>query len=537
MTTVSDLLRPEPKRDRWGRYLITDANDPDKPAKAHTRATTWAKTLEDTYNLEQWGNRMIALGMAKRPDLVMGAAACTPEDKQTLNQLCKQAKDAAGGGARAVVGTALHRVTQRVDMGEKFEIPDMFKKDVAAYLDLLASHNIKIIRDYIERVVVIPDLGVAGTFDRVVEYNGELLIADVKTGDGLDYAWLAIAIQLALYANASTIWDTVEEIHHPMPKVSPTEGLVFHVPAGAGTAELYKVDLSIGWTAALLCGQVRDLRNSKGLSSYVDLSPPHLALVPDIESRESILGGDSVDSEGSPAAPQVGRNTEASAPDPLVTDLSAPADTPAIDLSVTADSPETVLISEDPAPTTLEVSENSTPASPQGLETDVPALRAFVMKRLQAIKDVGGDALATVGGLWPDGLGTLKNKDDHTEAELDQIIAVLWDVENRFQLPFPDMDPRVEAEAFERIKARFPEEPESTVEVAVDDTPADPEACEGVIFALQQATPDVLAEVQKVCKAQGVPNLKSGKATTAHLTLVLDTLDSLEKGDMATASA
>src|SRR5574338_583746 len=76
--TMDDLngavaeMRPEPKRDRYGRYLIPH---PDTGKEtAWTRATTFAKTVSDTFGLTKWELRMVSLGLAKRPDLLAQVA-------------------------------------------------------------------------------------------------------------------------------------------------------------------------------------------------------------------------------------------------------------------------------------------------------------------------------------------------------------------------------------------------------------------------------------------------------------------------------
>ncbi len=485
MTTAADLLRPEPKRDRWGRYLITPADGGN--AKAHTRATTWAKTLEDTYSLEQWGNRMIVLGLASRPDLIAGAAACTIEDKSTLNSLAKQAKDAVASGAKATMGTALHRVTQRRDVGEDFEVPSMFVDDVKAYEQLLAGSGIEIIPELVERIVVLPDITVAGTFDRLVRHEGKIKVADLKTGS-VDYAWLAIAIQLALYANAATMYDPITETHEPMPEVDKTEGLVLHVPYGSATAHLYRVDLTAGWEAARLCGKVRDLRNHKGLAELV--------------------------SEPVGTVPEVAQPT-----------LDLPAATPPA-----ADSPQVV---ETPAIDSPQVVETAVSDSPQVVETPAPAtLREWIIQRLRVIIETGHAAAVAKG--WPDGLPTLKASDAHTDEELDLVAAVLTQIESEAQLPFPEHeDPRTVAV---RAQAVAEEAAEAKLRVAFPgitdelDEIAPKGDCENVIFALKQATPEVLAGVQEICKASSVPNLQSGRATQRHLEIVLAALDTVEKG-------
>ncbi len=55
----------EPKRDRYGRYVIIPATG--GKAKSYTRATTIAETLDDRYNLELWKMRQVAGMMTYLP--------------------------------------------------------------------------------------------------------------------------------------------------------------------------------------------------------------------------------------------------------------------------------------------------------------------------------------------------------------------------------------------------------------------------------------------------------------------------------------
>ena len=107
--------RPEPRRDRYGRYLIKPAGG-GKP-KAYTRATTWAKALDDQGGLINWSMRMCALGLVTRKDLYAQVAAARKDDRDALSKLVENAKEAGGGSEGAGLGTAEHKFTERVDLG------------------------------------------------------------------------------------------------------------------------------------------------------------------------------------------------------------------------------------------------------------------------------------------------------------------------------------------------------------------------------------------------------------------------------------
>ena len=258
MTAANQLLRPEPKRNRWGQYLIG--------GKPHTRVTTFAATIENRHNLEKWLQRMVAVGLTQRPDLYAQVAAHA-DDKTKLNRLCDDAIEAAKGSAGANVGTALHAFTEQVDLGIDVNIPAPWDADVAAYTATLAASGVHVDRKMVERIVVNDTYGIAGTFDRLVTVDGWPLpvIADLKTAATLDYSWHEIAVQLACYANADRLYDPATDKTSPMPEVDKVRALVIHLPAGQATCTLHTVDIAAGWYAAELCGAVREWRGVKEL--------------------------------------------------------------------------------------------------------------------------------------------------------------------------------------------------------------------------------------------------------------------------------
>lgn len=256
-------LRPEPKRDQYQRYLLPDPYTGKE--QAWTRATTIAGTLADRFALEQWGNRMAVLGIAARPDLYALAASCVPEDKKQLNQIVEDAQEAAKSRSSANLGTALHRILERIDSGEDLDAPATWQPDVDAYCTTLADNAVQIMPEHIERIVVLPKAKVAGTLDRLVMIDGLPVVADLKTGkDVVTHGMGDIAIQLAIYANASHMWNG--NGYDPMPFVDKTRALVIHLPVGEGRCDLYWVDIEAGKEAARLAFQVRDWRKRKGLA-------------------------------------------------------------------------------------------------------------------------------------------------------------------------------------------------------------------------------------------------------------------------------
>jgi len=78
-TITDELAAPQARRDKLGRYPGHRPGDAEMVS--YTRATTVAKTLDDTSNLEKWSGRMVALGLAARPDLLALVAAAEADDR------------------------------------------------------------------------------------------------------------------------------------------------------------------------------------------------------------------------------------------------------------------------------------------------------------------------------------------------------------------------------------------------------------------------------------------------------------------------
>lgn len=248
---------PEIPRDRYGRPLVAPPEG-GKPVP-YTRVTTFVGCLEDTTNLDKWKQRMVALGLASRPDLVLAVAAHR-NDKTKLNKVVDEAREAAAASAAATTGTALHAFTEQLDRGEDIGVvPAAFQADLDAYVTTTAP----LTPVHIEQFTVHDGLRVAGTPDRVVEYEGGLYIADVKTGS-IQWGMAKIAMQLAVYAN-SLLYDIASGERDSL-NVDTRRALVTHLPAGTGRCELVWVDIAAGWQAVQVAAKVREHRAHKAWS-------------------------------------------------------------------------------------------------------------------------------------------------------------------------------------------------------------------------------------------------------------------------------
>lgn len=237
-------------------------------SREYTRVTTFAEALQDSSALTRWKMRRVALGAGRRPDYVMTAASLTAEDRDrdALDDVAEKMLEASGPNA-ADVGTAVHAFTDRIDRGEELgAVPEQYVATLDAY-----RHVTSVLR-FVEWEcrTVCDELETGGTPDRlgfcsIPDPDGEtdaLRVIDTKTGR-VDYSAGKFSTQLAIYrrsrkyhpgTGARTSW---EELHgQPVSRW----GLVVHVPAGAGTAELLWLNLEHGDHGAAAAKIVREWR-------------------------------------------------------------------------------------------------------------------------------------------------------------------------------------------------------------------------------------------------------------------------------------
>ena len=263
----------EIKRDRYGRYLLPDPVSGEE--RSWQRVTTFIKLLADTYNLDQWRLRQASIGLSKRPDLMlMIASVAEPESKDgkaDVQRAVDAAIEAAGSSTGANLGTAIHAMTETVDRGNPVPptTPEVAAK-IADYTATLERYGLVPVGEWIERVIVHPDLDVAGTADRFVRCpDGHVRVADLKTGKSVNFGQLEYSMQLAAYATAAGMWNGTGWDAMP-DRLDPTTGYIIHLPAQTDEpCEVYTVDLEVGYQACRLAVDVRGARQRRGLLKKV----------------------------------------------------------------------------------------------------------------------------------------------------------------------------------------------------------------------------------------------------------------------------
>ena len=250
---------------RWGWYRLPHPIT-GEPDQLYPRVSTIAKTLDDGHGLNEWKFRMVAKGVAIRPDLIASAAASDVDtDKNVLTGIVKSAMEAAEAGRGANFGTAMHKFCERYDDGESaasMHIPDALKPDLTAYAAALKAAGLTVVPEYSERVVVNVEHGYAGRIDRIVrDRHGVLRILDLKTGkEIIEYGGLQVGTAQACYANATHMALPDFTTYEPMPAVDLSKSFILHLPIGKGAGEVYALDIGKGWRAAIAAFHVRAMR-------------------------------------------------------------------------------------------------------------------------------------------------------------------------------------------------------------------------------------------------------------------------------------
>jgi hypothetical protein len=399
-----------------GRYQIWPEGA-DKP-KAYTRTTTHAGAIEDSRLLILHYGRQVAMAMAARPDYVELVLATDPNDKAALNKLCEKAVEAVGGNVRSNRGTAAHGFMARVLTHDKNVIvPASMLPDIDAMKGCLEAHKLTVIPDLIEVVLVCDELGVAGRCDLIcVTEDGELAVVDHKTGDGLEqYGALKTAMQLAIYAHATTIYDPITRTHKPMPLVRQDVAYALSRPLGSDRCVLIEVDIVAGWKYAFeLVPQVRAARNHgkrKTDSMFRVLDPPVVDGPRRTLSKEEAISGTEADT-----TPEVQDATQM-----IVETFTATVVEPDI-----------------------------TPA--QLLPTE--PLRTWIVRRLEALKKhQHGSAANALKTRWPRGVPGFLGDHVHTDAELRAVAVVLDVVEADFGVAVGETNPETVVKLDQRTDA------------------------------------------------------------------------------------
>lgn len=387
------------RRDQWGRYLMVPRGG-GKPV-GHTRMTTIAKALDNGGGLAPWKATLAVCGTIMRRGLRTQWEALLAQHQgdpwyagEASKKACKALVEecAAAGGAtdRRDTGTSLHTLTALVDLGRPPEhLTPETERDLSAYTTTLAAAGVSVVEGMVEQTVVLDDYTAGGTFDRGYRVPGfELpLIGDLKTGTDLSYSWQSIAVQLAGYAHGDDIYtqgraaDGSEDVRTPMPEVDQANGLIVWLDSATGNCELFLIDLTAGWEAFQLSMRARSWRNAT-VSMPLGAGRWHGPdLMPVLEASLAVATAG-----GGPGGAEPPPDTGAAA---------------------------------------------------------AAEVRAWLQGRIDLI-GTHDRARVDLGLSWPAGLPGLLAYADHTAEQLAAIEEVLWAVEKRHGIVFPEPKPGVD---------------------------------------------------------------------------------------------
>lgn len=259
------LPRPVHKHNQYGHYVLPDPIT-GLPI-GFVRATTAAKTLDDTYNLSRWSTRQQVASVLRLADAASGPDAHPIAGKMfedlrsridggngpNVNELLDEIDGFAGGKNSAEFGDAVHEWCAALDasMVTVDQVPDLFKPWVTAYQGILARAGLIAVAQYVERTVM-NDSGierVVGKLDRLFlcVATGELYLGDLKTSksDNVKYSWMTWPTQLVGYARARLMWGLDGATWEPMPPINQDVGLLIHLPSDApNQAKLLALNLA-----------------------------------------------------------------------------------------------------------------------------------------------------------------------------------------------------------------------------------------------------------------------------------------------------
>lgn len=250
------------------------------------RVTTLVKAIGDARALDLWHQRLLIMGMVKRPDLYDLACATVanadPDDpgalRNALEGLAGKILNAAGADEGANLGTAFHGFTEAQDLGLMHYARRIWHGKLSNYANGMEIQGLEVCPEFVERKVVVLEYGLAGTLDRVLwdRINRVHRIGDTKSQKKF-WTWLEIAAQMSAYALADAMWDRATMSYVEMPKVSQEHAVVVWMPVNGYApddtsrgdtstkdvdgVDFFSVDLEKGRAALKVCAQVNALRS------------------------------------------------------------------------------------------------------------------------------------------------------------------------------------------------------------------------------------------------------------------------------------
>jgi hypothetical protein len=301
---ISDIETHDSNRTdfvRWKNGLPAVMLPDGSRREGYSRPSGAGKLLDDTTALDKWKLRTVLEGAAHNKSIIPAVSAALgittkKERNKALNDLVDRAMDRGGDKDGADWGTALHLMTEQLDLGQRtFEdFPEEQRVRLVEYDECLKRYGLEPIEEYIECKIVHDGLHYAGTADRILRATKRLLVpcapaiepgdlvgCDVKTNSSdLDWSLLGYEIQSAIYfGEGATLYDVVEEVRVPMPdRLRHDVGFLIHLPSAGTGCDLVVLDLVRGMRGAILARSVKDWQKEKKSieAPVIDPNPPEM---------------------------------------------------------------------------------------------------------------------------------------------------------------------------------------------------------------------------------------------------------------------
>lgn len=313
------------------------------------------KLIENTYNLQKWGERMTVTGIGVQLALIADCATLATLDRESnewreaADRVVVAAKGAAKSMLAADRGTHAHALTEdndeerdwivRAEAGEILDVPTEAQRSlVQAWREMLVREGLEILA--VEASCVDDHWRLAGTLDRIarttkpltfVLHGGEqrtipagtVLVLDVKSGrcrkrrDGTIQYWAGYAVQIAAYAQ-SVPYDLDTETRGEWPwEISQEHALIAHLDVlgaidGNPSCTLVYVDITAGREHGGECVQVakawadrRDVFSVAQVAQVDPLADDAAGITTEIEPQSSPVLPATEAEEAPAAAPPV----------------------------------------------------------------------------------------------------------------------------------------------------------------------------------------------------------------------------------------
>jgi hypothetical protein len=254
------------ERDQWKRPKIIPPEG-GKPV-SYRRASTVAEAIDDHFGLDVWKQRLLAQGLAQRPDLVQSIHTAS---RVEMAEIIEAALDQGGANVASRNGSTMHALTDRLDRGE--DMPPGLPSNIVAMLEAYEERMKRFTYLDGERFVVQDKIKCAGTYDRrVADEDGTILIGDLKTGQNYKRIALKTAAQIAVYAaGVHYSLDGEREDH----EADRNRGVFIWLPwcdkPEEALCELKWVDLRSGRQAILEAFRLEDFRKIKAEQVMLDI--------------------------------------------------------------------------------------------------------------------------------------------------------------------------------------------------------------------------------------------------------------------------